>query len=306
MRNYAMTLRTHHFSFLLLILFMVACTTPGQDQKTQIIPTGTLTPTKLPTITPVPIFTPTMTTIPSPTPQMTLSLEDKRDKVRELQETNGGCNWPCWWGITPGKTSFEDVKSFLDGIATYHSGFDPNEAITGYSLLFPTEDDDLRISFRVRNFDHKIDFIQIINDKTSLYDFLSKNGKPGEIWFSAEGNLGLKDFLFMIIFSYPDSGIARGDIGGAKFITRDSGDYLSICVKDFGGKNMYWRYWLWSPKNSITEFPKEIFSSFSGVPSPESYFFRLGEYTNMDEEKLYNGVMTDLGNTCIETPAEIW
>ena len=67
--------------------------------------------TFLPTITTVPISTPTkkpeLTTIP------TLPTEDARQKLLDLLSTNGGCQLPCLWGITPGKSSFQEARLIL-------------------------------------------------------------------------------------------------------------------------------------------------------------------------------------------------
>jgi hypothetical protein len=57
----------------------------------------------LPTI---PIYTIEATTSPTIeptwTPVPTLSMEDAMMNLLELFSTNGGCDFPCWWGIRPG------------------------------------------------------------------------------------------------------------------------------------------------------------------------------------------------------------
>ena len=50
---------------------------------------------------------PTWTLSPTPilwvdwTPLPDLTIDEARENLRNLLETNGGCDLPCWWGITP-------------------------------------------------------------------------------------------------------------------------------------------------------------------------------------------------------------
>jgi hypothetical protein len=64
-----------------------------------------------------PSVTGTSTKEPSPiitlTPLPTLTTEEQDIYVRELLKTNADCQLPCWWRITPGKTSWNDTEDFL-------------------------------------------------------------------------------------------------------------------------------------------------------------------------------------------------
>ena len=80
---------------------------------------STATVTTLPTITDTPIpETPTHTVGPSLTPTWTatwtpvptLSEEVRKQNLITLFTTNGGCEYPCFWGVTPGE-SFQQVFS---------------------------------------------------------------------------------------------------------------------------------------------------------------------------------------------------
>jgi hypothetical protein len=48
--------------------------------------------------------------------------------IRTMLETNGGCELPCWWGITPGVTSWQDTLDFFthNGIAIRGEQLDLN------------------------------------------------------------------------------------------------------------------------------------------------------------------------------------
>jgi hypothetical protein len=43
----------------------------------------------------------------------TLPAEEMDETIQALIATNGGCFLPCWWGITPGVTSWDDANHFL-------------------------------------------------------------------------------------------------------------------------------------------------------------------------------------------------
>ena len=118
------------------------------------LPPSTLTP--LPTATPSPTpprptLTPTRTPTPSPTltPLPTLAAQERETRIRELLKTNGDCELPCWWGITPGRTTWAATRQFIMQMrgrtsdTPYHDGsighgvggFDTNDIYTRVGIL---------------------------------------------------------------------------------------------------------------------------------------------------------------------------
>lgn len=78
---------------------------------TQSVPTATST--RKPTLTPSPTKT-TPTPVPYPTfdvASSTLSEETATQNLIELLETNGDCELPCWWGMTPGETHTDSIET---------------------------------------------------------------------------------------------------------------------------------------------------------------------------------------------------
>jgi hypothetical protein len=55
--------------------------------------------------------------LPTLTPLPALSVEEAQAFVDELLETNHGCDLPCWWGITPGETTWEEAYQFFASFA---------------------------------------------------------------------------------------------------------------------------------------------------------------------------------------------
>lgn len=88
-------------------------------------PMSTATPLP-PSRTPTPL--PTSTSTPTPVP--TLTIEEEDNLVRQLMETNGGCQLPCWWGIAFG-TTVESVKQQLEIMGIGINGWDEEKLDVG-------------------------------------------------------------------------------------------------------------------------------------------------------------------------------
>jgi len=74
---------------------------------------GTETPAvSQPTLTPAPVPTTT------PTPLPTLGPEDREKLLAELLRTNGNCSKPCFWGISPDTSAFDDSVAFLKSLGS--------------------------------------------------------------------------------------------------------------------------------------------------------------------------------------------
>lgn len=68
-------------------------------------------PSPTPTVTSSPTPHPTRT--PRPTPRPTLTADEEYTYVREMLATNAGCELPCWWGITPGESDWQEAMDQL-------------------------------------------------------------------------------------------------------------------------------------------------------------------------------------------------
>jgi hypothetical protein len=106
--------------------------------------TVTLTPTPTQTRIPRPTSTPRPTKTPTPTTYPTLDSQGRLNFVLEAMKTNMGCELPCWWGITPGQTTWEEmIDTFVKqsiGFDTYESGKLYLGMVTSGNYLEPTVD----------------------------------------------------------------------------------------------------------------------------------------------------------------------
>lgn len=101
---------------LLVSLFLVGCkslvdvTPPNATITATIEPFNvqSLDSTQTPNVSAVP--TNTISAFP------TLNKDQKEEYIFSQLDTNGGCDLPCWWGITPGKTLWSDVSTDFAGL----------------------------------------------------------------------------------------------------------------------------------------------------------------------------------------------
>src|SRR5688572_13990138 len=63
----------------------------------------------------------------------TMTTDEAKRLVRDLLENNAGCKLPCWWGITPGKTTWSEARQILEK-ASRHIGVAGQESDEIFSV----------------------------------------------------------------------------------------------------------------------------------------------------------------------------
>ena len=120
------------FFLLIFILALAGCTPVSptiQPTQVMLLPS----PTSLPatdTVTPTSTQAPTDTETPSPTitqtPPATLGPESVKETMQPLLQNPMNCHTPCFWGIIPQKTRFDEIRIFFSRL-----GFVPFEGNFG-------------------------------------------------------------------------------------------------------------------------------------------------------------------------------
>jgi hypothetical protein len=145
---------------------------------TQIPASQTSTTTRTPTSTQTRVPRPTATSLPTktatPTKYPTLDAQGRMNFVMQALKTNGGCQLPCWWGITPGKTTWKEmVDTFVkEGIGFYQEG-QPD-------LHFVTQDN-YQVNAIDVTFQRKNDLVQGIDIRSEYY-YLLAQPEHAEAW----------------------------------------------------------------------------------------------------------------------------
>ncbi len=80
----------------------------------------TSTETPRSTVTPTPVVdTGLLTLTPTPLLPPILTKAEALAFIVNMQETNGGCELPCWWGITSGETTVQVAKQVLSPLRNF-------------------------------------------------------------------------------------------------------------------------------------------------------------------------------------------
>ena len=226
------------------LTLMVACAPPISKSSLVLI-TPTISPNSV-KVTAIPItktshpalIADTPTSLPKSVSMPTLPVAQAKAKIIELIKTNNGCNLPCWWGITPGHTSINDARSFLEPLSSQS-----NVDLSSGSFYFPFDDTrlmDLNVTFDINN--NLISEISVWDFDTTSYHlakFLSVNGKPEQIWLStnSEVSYGTGNIVPFLLYLYYENsrmivayGIGQGQV---------EGDFINGCITDSPSLHMW-------------------------------------------------------------------
>lgn len=265
---------------------------PSLPAKTS-IPTWTPTHTLLPTKTPLP---PTLTPIP------TLNSEQALLEVSNLLSANpDGCQLPCFWHVTPGKTSWDEASNILRSFSDrdYVNG-NEDKFLAEYFYTVPNDDwwQDVRLFIR----DDTVESIETKNIDSILYSLinvLDVYGSPDEVWimtfrsasYSQDNTVPFMVFLlyskFQFIVSYEliDGAVANDQVMG--------------CVS--GDPSIY----IWSSQDLIEI--QDILEYFNYY-FPDQIYLRLSDATEgkLNENDFYSLFRNPNNEACINTPADFW
>ncbi len=212
------------------MLILTTCTA-NNIQPTEIAVSVTSTktlasPTFTKTVTPVPTATKIVATR---TPVPTLPAEAADARVLELLKTNAGCSLPCWWGITPGVTTTDEIQSILEpflGAVVSEVRYEFSE-MGGHLLMRPQPENGLRVEIQYLAEDRIVSMVYVNTAMTRdiynmIYDdpfyqetmsvytlaaMLTKYGKPDQIFIRSFSDLAGEFNPTQILLYYPEQGI---------------------------------------------------------------------------------------------------
>lgn len=258
--------------YLLLIFLLMGCSNAQSNindstltkevgidlpARTEQINTSTIEPT-LPIIhTPVTTIRPIATATQNPTLHHASS-EEVQSTISELLEDNGGCDLPCWWGVHPGETSWEDASNFLDSLNTeiYESG-NPNEVLLVETTVLTDATIKLDIEILLLIKRQIVDYIkirEIDHPSFELASFLQDHGVPDEVWIHSFPSYMGDLIPFHLFLFYRDKGFYADFI----ILNEDEIEYkdnwINACITQgpelvLGASN---------PTISFTQFSKNV------------------------------------------------
>lgn len=245
-------------------------------------------------------FTNTVTSEPTPT------IEESQKLVQDLLENNAGCRLPCWWGITPGETTWDEARQILVKVSSYvpqtvEDNYLFNVSVHAYLPYSYDFAKYMEHSYRVD--DDIVVYIQAYNfhlaPKYSLPNLLNSYGKPSEVWIRTfpQEDMGFQHFLIDVF--YEDLGILV-EYGTGHPLEEVNGNIQNCSIDEMDSPFLY----LWSPDNRHLSFQeaKTLFLDTMNLPEPKPLF----KATGMDVNTFFETFKNPKENTCIETPKELW
>jgi hypothetical protein len=263
------------------------------------------------THTPIPTpFKPTpIPTVIIPTSLPTIPPDEIDAAINEIVETNGGCLLPCWWGISPGETTWIEAKQFLD---QYNAELSSSEridhivdnhshTITYYSADLYTEGFPRGVGARFEVWDdHKISSIYTSGQSTGssleINNLLSTYGRPKRVSISITPHVPDNIFPFYLVLFYPDEyfGVAYD------LLATKQGSIFNGCPK---GKIP--RIWMWATDSSNLISLEYIQNALTGY-NTINIFIDLESASNFSMDEFYLEFLDPMSEACIESHADLW
>ena len=315
---------TYLLPFVLLVSLTGCC---GVPVPSTLSPTNSpASPTAMPLPTVAPSLTPTLelptdthtpslippTRTPRPTPVPTMTADEEYGFFLEMLQNNGGCQLPCWWGFTPGETSWQATRDFftslgketgsVDGIQNYTVFFNRPGHYESYQSYIGGEDGILEMIGIVASpavgedglftYDHP----QFAEDWRTymLPQMLEVYGSPSQVFL---GTGGAPWSPFDLLLFYPEKGFLMQYSGVAE---EREGETWLVCPH-----LVELTLYLWSPDRSMNlEDIPGVIDVHADDPTWGPY--SLEEATGMSIEQFYETFVKSDNETCLEVPADLW
>jgi hypothetical protein len=234
------------------------------------------------------------TAILSPLP--TVTLEDAQTQVGRLMQTNNHCQLPCWWGITPGRTTWKDAVNILAPLAAANIEADIKQdpAIISVTIHAPTPEHGAALLQNYGIAGGVVERIDVYNFDfapfTYFKQFVQEHGIPDEIYLR-----GYQDVGFEIALFYPEKGI----LAVYSHTAEPNGKNLKACFD--GAESPYLYLWSADQPMSFDEAQSAFHLQIQDLPA---YRPIKDNINNFDEFK--NSLMELESPSCLQTPTVLW
>jgi len=250
---------------------------------------------------------PTWTLSPTPilwvdwTPLPDLTSDKARENLRNLLETNGGCDLPCWWGITPGITTIDQTVNILNTISTSMSVKEEVGEVTYLEITFPVPDGYPMFNGQSYVFENNISKI-IEASASGVTSFQMKNvlnqyGLPSQVMFMG---INSRSFGGKYLFSIDLIYMEKAMLLHYTFEVSATEEYFHICPRyEDAGSVIIW------DKNmnlTIYDLNKHLLThefDWTWSKPPEKAI-------NLSIEEFVETMIDDSQSGCFDTPRSIW
>lgn len=267
----------------------------------------TVTPALLSAIDAKPTIVITQTSTALATPTRTIS--EREDYVRKMLNPTANCQPPCWWGLTPGLTSWQETQEFFRGLNA------PIDWISQKRYGVNTVINQFRsIKILLEENDSLLENILIIGDQSSfasIEDFpsywkgyspesvLNAYGPPTRVLLWTHPLRRGSRHPYSLLIIYDGQGFVIYYAGFTKY------DQVIKIYPRLGEQNNIGlvKIFLQSERSSL---PLEHMAEWEYSDKILNGMLPIDEATGMSIEEFYKMFTTENQSGCVETPAKIW
>ncbi len=235
----------------------------------------------------------------------TLPGEQAQEEIRELFETNGDCQLPCWWGITLGRSTNTELYNLVQGIAIPNMFWRTHQGASDTIEFYSELPRDMQywgesvLHGRVYASHGIVTRIYLEDFEWRSYHlapFLLENGKPDEIWISTYRSCDqASNVPFTVYLLYSEKGMLVSYEGSGT----QQDEKIVGCVNSSPALSM----WVPTRKLSFAEA-----YSLTGNDFYQAKSKLISETTEggMDAEQFYEQFKGSDDIPCVETHANLW
>jgi hypothetical protein len=254
---------------------------------------------------------PILPVTPSATSYPMLSRDEAKPRIIELLQTNAGCRLPCWWGIVPGKTRWEEVHAFLSPMLTaesvtndYLSFIDPASSWDAEDPMLPN------LEMYVRDSIVQDILVDPVSGKylteLDIPHIFEAYGKPDEIYLRVFNYETAR--LIQIFLHYPS---LRLTIQYNYFL--DIHPTIRLCSLDQAEHADFYLWYgdlatdFWYGSRSVAEGDFYAIAARAGWYPTSNKILALSEATDLTVEAFYEMFRQPIEYaTCLKTPTSLW
>lgn len=280
-----------------------------------VTPTSTLrvsTPTPPATPTPSPTHTPTNP--PTLTPLPTLTQKERDAQILQLLQTNGDCSLPCWWGISPGTTTWDTARQLFVSMGSKVPTYSRRDGSIVYEAGFDLLESDMYVDIEILPRDGRIESLKVTSEDYlepiafqsdwelySLKQVLAAYGEPSRVWVQLAAGpirpesttIGFGLWLFYdqlgFLIQYGMTGLKVQPIYHVCPATQGQGEmvYIQLVLRA-----------------TETDIPLETLAGVTEEWLP--YLLPIEEAAGLSVTKFYTLFITENDIPCFDTPRDIW
>jgi hypothetical protein len=281
-----------------------------------------------------PNVSPTSTQMYTPTPLPTLSADEGYARLRTLLGNNTDCKLPCWMGIIPGQSTWQDINEQLTMFSSIAKKLyietGANTWSTGdLTILYPNDNMAVEVSpYYLTATDQKT--IAVISIETRSYAI--ENGEfAGDVYGYATYNKLFKAYTVSGVlssFGVPDQIYVGASLRGDLLITPGFGDYFEIYLW-YPNQGIFMTYkmqvegsgnnYRFCPPNAFIlgdlttsglgagyqEVLLKLGDRYQGFFPPSKYLKTTEDAIGMTSDEFYE-LFRSPTDRCLETPKAIW